>query len=1190
MYLKAIELSGFKSFAERVRLDFAGGLTAIVGANGSGKSNIIDAVLWVLGEQNARNLRGVRMEEVIFSGSEKKRAVGLAEVILYIDNTEKLLHLDYDEIAVMRRLYRDGTSEYYINQQACRLKDIVELFLDTGVGKDSFSIIGQGQVDEILSYKPEERRVILEEVAGISKFKYRKREALLKLNRLKDRLQRVNDILIEINNQIEPLEDQAKKAEVYLELRQELTAKERQFYEIERRRLIDLQASSAEKDRQNKDKYAAAQAALAAENAIRESLRLEQLKLEKETEDLSEKSAQLLLLLEQNRGQKELNRQQIEQLHLEELRLEEQIRLNAANKESLLVHDTNLEQEQNQLKLTIVELKAELETKGLEMTELLAQEEKRSREERDLTAQLQQEYSALSRYQGLLAGLIKEEKSRIEAIEVAQKSLKDLQLNKSELNQKIEETKSSFDQKQKNLSELQEKISINQSQLQENQSKISALTENLRQNETDTRLKQNRLNTLKDLADQMEGYQRGVRAVMQRKRSDQNFLSGLHDTIASLFKVKKEHETAIEMVLGGNLQFIVVDTPYVAEKAIDWLKNQRAGRATFYPLSTVRTSDNQSLYNRVKSEPGVIALASQLIETEPLYEKVANALLGNVIVLKDLASANKLAAKLNFRYRLVTLEGDLVYPSGAVTGGSIYNRGSSLLGRDREIAELEQDLKALSNQLPELKTELNQEENNLQSLAAENRVLRENESALKEELSEQNLRILQYNTQAENQDSLLTKSQTELKTWQTELETLKTEQAELKIKEEETQAQAEKLRDQIESLFLSPLALKIDDLRKELNAKEIDQAINNQKNHSLQEQKDLNKNRLLEIDRQLENLNRALAENKDNLSQKEKEEAKNLESNTTVLQEQRETDQSYQNKREKLQELRVNLEGQEERIYQARKGEDQAREAAYHSASDLAKVESEYQYLLEKIANDYEIEADQPIWQGSLDPKDGPELQRTCNSLRAKIRAMGIVNLGAIEELERLTGRQEYLFEQSEDIRLSCQGILKILGEIDKDMEVRFFDAYQKVNEKFKEVFQQLFLGGQASLQLTEPEDLLQTGLDIMAQLPGKRAGNLSLLSGGERALTAVALLIAILQVKVPPFVFLDEVETSLDEPNVKRVAAILRECSKDTQIISVSHRKGLMEEADALIGVTMQTPGISTVVSVRFGDKEKQE
>ena len=1190
MYLKAIELVGFKSFAERVRLDFAEGLTTIVGANGSGKSNIVDAVLWVMGEQNARNLRGAKMEEIIFSGSEKRRAVGMAEVTLIIDNQSHLLPLDYEEVSVMRRLFRDGTSEYYINQQQCRLKDIVEMFLDTGVGRDSFSIIGQGQIDEILSYKPAERRVILEEVAGIAKFKFRKKEAMQKLDRLQERLQRVDDIVSELDAQINPLMQQAQQAELYLKLRDELKKYEITYLSREYRRMSTERVDLQLQNNQAMDAYSASQARTAAEMAILEKMKLEQIQLEHKIDSMNQQSNQLRINMEQFYGEEKIIDERI--LHDRSLlaQVSEEERSEEKRQAEIVeqIQKLTLEQEKNEIE--ILTLQREIEKKQGIFDELLTQETNRKQEEGELQEQSNRTLQTLHSIKGRLEGLVREQdtiQSRLDQLTHARnESITVCESKKSQMLDLQARLEKNAKETQENEIVLKDK----ESDYDELQKELLKLQDRVQQLQTGLRINTGRLTMITELSDQMEGYHKGVKAVMSAKKRNPREFQGIHDTVAGLFHVEKEHETAIEMIMGNSLQNIVVDQPKDAETAIEWLKKEKAGRASFYPLTTVRGNRDHNLWQRIQGKAGVIAIASDLVRTDEPYRSLVESVLGNVVVAETLPLANKIAQDLNHRYRIVTLEGDVIFPGGSITGGSLYQKGVSLLGREREIQELETLVAEQKKQISLYETELHSQTQQSEQKNRELSDIKRNRNDLEQQHRQLQLTQRLLQAEIESKSGNLLRQELELQDLQNKQELLSGQIDEHRNQLLQVQTEETILRQRLQACRDADQSDLRYEAQNQLQQFEVSFAIVQQKKAEMIQQKGQLEERILQVAEDSKAKKIRFVEITERIQENIEELAQIQEKYRLTAAQQEQADLNFQAVKEQRGRFRESLAEQDEQIFQARKAEDRLREQAYHKSSILTKLDSELQYLLDKVQNDYNLEAKDLPEEPLVEVENSGELQKTCTRLRNKIRDMGLVNLGAIDEKKRLEERKSYLTEQGEDIRVSCQGIWKVLAEIDKDMEHRFEEAFQQVNHHFQQVFTQLFQGGLAHLQLTDPGDLLNTGLDIMAQLPGKKAGNLSLLSGGERALTAVALLIAILQVKKPPFCLLDEVETSLDEGNVKRVAKILRSCSGDTQIISVSHRKGMMEESDALIGVTMQSPGVSTVISVRFGEKEKQE
>ncbi len=1189
MYLKAIELVGFKSFAERVRLDFADGLTTIVGANGSGKSNIIDAVLWVMGEQNSRNLRGAKMEEIIFSGSEKRKAVGMAEVTLVIDNQTRLLPIDYEEVAVKRRLFRDGTSEYYINSQHCRLRDVVELFMDTGVGKDSFSIISQGQVDEIITDKPAERRVIIEEVAGISKFKYRKKEAVQKMERLQERLQRVDDIIAELDTQLAPLRLQAVKAEQYLQIKKKLNKAELAFYAAEFEKNETELTAAEQLYQKTQDHYTTAQAKLAVELAILEKLKLEQIQADSAIDEQNRKSNALGLSAERLRGEEKTLNERLQNLQQARQQLKETEESNRLRRAEFGKLSEQMETEIAACRSEQQRLEQSLSAASEQLLQLAQQQQQRRQQRENIGRQINQAEQSILRLQLQAESLRLETESlqqRLQGWDSEQKQLAGNQLA----------AEAAYQQWQTQTDTLQQQLQQSQTLSSRLQTEAAAAAAAYQQSEQQLKLQQEqirlkgaRFHTLTDLADQMDGYQRGVKAVLSAKKNHAASMHGVVDSVANLFSVDKKYETALEVALGGALQNLVVKNPQAAENAIDWLKQQKNGRATFLPLTVVQGQRDASLWQRISGKPGVLALATDLVQCEPSYRKIADHLLGNVIVTDSLAAANRLAAELAYRHRIVTLEGEILYPGGAVTGGSLYQRGVGLLGREREIKQLEEELAQEKTAALQLQTELTLLHQTMLKSAAE---------AEKQQLETVQLQQTE-SQQKENKAALQWKLAQIAEKRQTFSKEEEQARAKIDCLAQERQQIAQQMH--VETAAKDELSVRFtladaeEDEQKRLQQEEersqlkLRLAVSQQRLNELQRQQNEQQQQTAELQAEQEELAVRLTA----LTARESETAAEISAIRSDLQD---TLRQQQTAEQHLTEVKRNrlkfsesFQEQDARIEQARRTEDAAREASYHSNLRLSRSQNDRAYLAEKLMAEYQMLPTQltEIDRSDL-PAAGEALTKECSRLRAALREMGVVNLGAIEEKLRLEERRGYLDEQGADIRESCQGIWKVIAKIDKDMRERFEEAFRQVDQKFRLVFAELFGGGQAHLSLTEPEDLLTTGLEIIAQLPGKKAGNLSLLSGGEHALTAVALLIAILQVKKPPFCLLDEIESSLDEGNVKKVAKVLQTCAEDTQIISISHRKGMMEESDALIGVTMQTPGISSIISVRFHDREE--
>lgn len=1188
MYLKRVEISGFKSFADRTELEFPKGVTAVVGPNGSGKSNIADAVRWVLGEQSAKSLRGAKMEDVIFAGSDTRKAVNYSEVSLTLDNASGALPLDFTEVTVTRRLYRSGDSEYYINKSACRLKDITELFMDTGLGKEAYSIIGQGKIEEVLSNKSEERRGIFEEAAGIVKYKARKREAEKKLDETENNLIRLSDIISEIEEQIDPLQEQAKKARNYKELRAQLQNLEIGLYVYN----IELTHERWQESQQKARELEHKQVSLAAEVNTRDA-------------QIAEKRWQINRLdqeLEDHQQQLLINVERLEKLE-GELRVLEEREKNAQENRAASA------EKMDRLLLKREDLNAQLEAQNREREHIQLELDRISKEleieqERfsGLTARLEGDVEKLkSDYIELLGELatarneqknidqqiqLGSQKSKRICDEIAQQSehcsilLKQIEAYQDQEQQLVTQIEAALEQyrvkaQQLNaLKEEQQKVALKKRQKEQQRDQLGS-----------------RIEVLKEMQADFAGFNQGVKEVLKARDSQ---LQGIHGAVAELITVPQKYEVAIEIALGQALQNVIVDDEKAGRAAIHFLKQHNLGRATFLPLSVMRSRrPSVEEEKRILAADGVYGLAADLISFTDTYRGVMENLLGSVIIANDLEVANQVARQTGQRFRIVTLEGDVVNPGGSMTGGAIKQKSNNLLGRGRAIEELEVDWKNIDREL----NELLQLEKSAQ----------EQEQVLHSALED--MRQLGEGLREQEQDvkHLLTREQTEYKNQEQRLVFLQQEQQQLVSESDAYESQLTQAQERLKALESEEAAMKLaidladqnkkdqettkEEMSARITALKVERAQASQSLMSVNERIDRIQAEITEneadrvsLDQDIQQLFRLLAE-KDELEAAFKAELENHRHAKNT------SSQQIEDKRA----ARLQIHNEMEELENSAKGfRSQLRQMEDQLHKEVVKenrFEVELDNLLEKLREEYEMTFE-AAKEGHPAPSDEDVtlVRQDVFRLKRDITALGEVNIGAIEEYDRLKERYEFLTHQIEDLKTARVSLYQVIHEMDQEMKKRFIESFEQISHQFRIVFTQLFGGGRADLILTDPEQLLDTGIEIVAQPPGKKLQNLALLSGGERALTAIALLFAILRVRPVPFCVLDEVEAALDEANVYRFASYLKEFSVQTQFIVITHRKGTMEGADVLYGVTMEGSGVSKLVSVKLDDFEKRK
>lgn len=1187
MFLKRVELAGFKSFADKTELEFVRGITAVVGPNGSGKSNISDSIRWVLGEQSAKSLRGGKMEDIIFAGSDARKAVNFGEVSLTLDNSDGALPLDYNEVTVTRRVHRSGDSEYLINKQSCRLKDITELFMDTGIGKEAYSIIGQGRIEEILSTRSEDRRGIFEEASGIVKYKSRKREAQKKLEDTESNLLRIHDLVTELEDQVEPLRVQSEKARQFKQLRDELKTAEISMYVHNIETVHQSWADSNARMAKLQEEQLSLSTVVSKHDAMLEKDRMKLRELEETLDRLHEAMLQYSEEYEKCEGYGEVLKERKRNLEQNRAQLESSI---TAQNERIGA----LTKEEAEFRSKAALLENELETIRRKLAEEEAQlvgtnASASGDAEESLKGELLDVLSTMAQLRNEIRYALQQEEAlqrRMERLGDEHAKWKEqherMTARRAELQQKLESTLAEINKARNRYIGEAEGLSAGQKLLEDTQGamrrweqKLEALT--------------SRRDTMKEMQDDLDGFMHGVKEVLKASRRASGGIEGVHGAVAELVRVPERVELAIETALGGALQHVVMNDERSARAAIAFLKQRQLGRATFLPLDVIRGRNVPDHERRtIAGMEGFVGIASELVSYDAKYGHIIENLLGNVLISETLEQANRIAARIQYRFRVVTLEGDVVNAGGSMTGGSLQKKGANLLGRQRQIEQLDEEIKAAGGQLTTLRDTIsdlrkeqsirNQKVDELRELGEKLRIDEQHERAQLQQLDNEKRhlddqsQLFQADSvghQAEQQQISKSAKDAEERLAMLTLEEAKLQEA-IRVAEERRKAgesAKEQLQDQLTDLKIALAKTDQEKMSFEDQASRVRSDIGRAKQElsglreMLQRHDEENRQHGDESVKQTEQLN-ALKLKKDGCAEQ--------------------TDLKRAERAELTRELEHGESETKEQRAQLRNVEDQLRQIEIA----VNRLDVELDNLLRKLSEEYELSFELAKERYPV-PEDVLALQNAVRDLKRRISGLGEVNLGAIDEYERVKERYTFLNDQKNDLIEAKTTLYQVIREMDDEMSRRFKSTFEAIRGHFVVVFAKLFGGGRADLVMVEPDRVLDSGIDIVAQPPGKKLQNLQLLSGGERALTAIALLFAILQVKPVPFCVLDEVEAALDEANVARFAQYLREFSELTQFIVVTHRKGTMEEADVLYGVTMEEGGVSKLVSVRLEDEE---
>ena len=1180
MYLKRLEMQGFKSFADRTVLEFMPGITSVIGPNGSGKSNISDAIRWILGEQSMKSLRGSKTQDIIFAGTQNRKSLGFAEASLVFDNTDGTLPIEYSEVTVTRKIYRSGETGYYINKVPCRLKDVVELFMDTGIGRDGYSIIGQGKIDEILSNKSEDRRHIFEEAAGIVKYRARKEETEKKLEQTKLNLLRINDILTEIEGNLEPLQLQADKAKKYLNLKEELKNIE-----------VGLFVYNIEKYKQSLEELTND------EEIMKGTLNQEEGKLEKIKilkEELKDSIDEITTQIEhmQNIGfesQKEIEKlnsninvakakiqsntdnsviyeNEITELEEKIKNLKEEIEQKKNKKDNLKQNKEKFENELKEKEEELRKLTEKLSSKELEIEKLKKQVE----ENTDKKYELQSEISM--------------QKANYENLEKRQAQLKqEISSNVSELDRtrmKKEDIAKGFYEIEANRNKILKSIEEIDNKKQEINSKIKEFDLQIVNNTNEMRMKQSRYNFLVETEKEKEGYVKSVKSLLLDCEKIKELGKGMHGVLANIISVPSEYETAIEMCLGASLQNIVTDTEEDAKKLVEHLRKNNLGRASFLPITSVK---GKKIDNIKGKKVGVIGIASDLVSFDKKYEQIILNLLGRTVVVDNMQNAINLAKENNYSFRIITVEGDVINPSGAITGGSVAKKTVNILGRSREIESLEKEIKKLKEKIQKLEKEKEEYISSSEDIIEE-------ASALEKQLQEIDITYATEKQRVVSIDENIQAIQKRIDKLKEENSKAEENKKEILASKQENEKKIEEMNKQNEedqkeidefSNANKDSQNYIDDLNLDITNLKISVSSFNESEVSIQEMTDM-------INKEIETHTKN-KENRKAQIEKAKEENKNLNEEIKKTEQEIEKIKSQvSNSGENVEKLRQERIQKNEKLSQ--KEDEQT--AEFNIIEDLksqitkievkkTKTEEDITEIINKMWEEYELTPNNA--DNYQKPENVALTQRRVNNLRTDIRELGSVNVDAIEEYKNLKDRYDFMCEQRLDLEDTMAKLRKVIQDMMEIMKQQFKEKFEIINKNFGEVFKELFGGGMAEVTLTDENNILECGIDITVQPPGKKLQSMTLLSGGEKALTAIALLFAILKINPAPFCVLDEIEAALDDVNVYRYAEYLKKFAKETQFLVITHRKGTMEVADTVYGVTMEEKGISKLLSMKL-------
>ena len=1180
MYLKRLEMQGFKSFADKTVIELMPGITSVIGPNGSGKSNIADCIKWILGEQSMKSLRGAKTQDVIFAGTQNRKSLGFAEASLIFDNTDGTLPIEYSEVTITRKIYRSGETGYYINKAPCRLKDVVELFMDTGIGRDGYSIIGQGKIDEILSNKSEDRRHIFEEAAGIVKYRTRKEESEKKLEQTKLNVLRINDIITEIEGNLEPLQQQSDKAKQYLNLKEELKNIEVGLflYNIEKNKK-DLEETSKNEE--------IMRANLNLEEGKLEKIRIQKEEIKSEIDEITNKIEQMQNIgfesqkqieqynsninvaknkIQSNKEISERNKAEILELQKKIDGLREDIEQKESRKINLKQNKESFEKELKEKEEELEKLTKKLSSKELEIEEIKKRVETSTDRKYEMQAEISKKQANIENYEKRQKQLKQEISSQI------------LEIDRIKI--KKEDIEKEFNIIENNRNKVLKELENNEKQRNEITIKLKQFDEQINNLTNELRMKTSRHNFLVETEKEKEGYIKSVKQLLLDCEKNKELNKGMYGVIANLIAVPKEYETAIEMALGASLQNIVTETEQDAKKLIEYLRANNLGRASFLPISSVKGKKLEAIKGK---KVGVIGIASDLINFDKKYEQIILNLLGRTVIVDNMQNAINLSKENNNTFRIITLEGDIINVSGSMTGGSIAKKTVNILGRSKEIEQLKQEIEKIKNKIEKIEKERQEYENSSEDILEETENLSKQLQEIEITYATEKQKLESIKENINNIQDRITKQKEEQ---------INSEKSKAKLLEEKEQQEKEiieitkqnqKDQEVIDEFTSSNKDSQkyIDDLNEDITNLKISVSSFNESEASIEEMAEM-------LNKEIETHTKNMENKKLQIENDEKE-------NVELLKQIEDTQKSIEdvklqvaNSGENIEKLK---EDRTEKNQKLSKKEDEQTEE-FRIIEDLksqvtklevrkSKIEEDITEIINKMWEEYELTPNQA---GDFPkPENVQNSQRKVNILRTDIRELGSVNVNSIEEYKNLKQRYDFMCEQRLDLEESMTKLRKVISEMTETMKQRFKEKFEIINKNFGEVFKELFGGGQAEVTLTDENNILESGIEITVQPPGKKLQNMTLLSGGEKAFTAIALLFAILKINPAPFCVLDEIEAALDDVNVYRYAEYLKKYTKDTQFLVITHRKGTMEVADSVYGVTMEEKGISKLLSIKL-------
>ena len=1187
MNFKKIELVGFKSFADKLEIKFDSGITGIVGPNGCGKSNVSDAIRWVLGEQSTKLLRSSNMQDVIFNGTERRKSMSYCEVSLFFDNTSRMFDLNFDEVAFTRKLYRSGESEYLINGTPCRLKDITNALHDSGIGKEGYSIIGQGKVEEIISAKPENRRAIFEEAAGIAKFKQRKTEAERKLDRTQENLNRALDVLQEQERQLGPLKKQSENAKLYLGYKEQLKSLEVNVYvnqydnasTVKNEIQTKIDGYNEEIDIKQKD--------LDNLNASYDSKMLEVSQIDKKIQDTNDNILSTTVELEKRTGESNVVKERLKFLNDDKESIEGEYQKEVLNKENSLklIKEAETLKEEKEKELNEVSFNlSNCTDKYLKIVdELTGAEDEATRRQKEMISEL----SKMTDIKSNLSALKAEREAYLNNITDLDEKIYGLQERIKEKEAGLELAKRTANDAEKAYEKLQietkksqEKIGLLELEQRQNNDKLTTCSSNIQ-------ILQNRKKVLEDMQRDYDGFNYSVKRLMGDSKNNSELRSKIVGIVASVMTIPKGFETAIEVALGGAVQDIITKNEEDAKYLINYLKRNNFGRATFLPITSMKvrllSEAEQSIVRRNKT----YGVASSVVSYDIKLRSIFESLLGRTVVVGTTDDAISLARQAGYSFRIVTLEGEVINPQGSISGGSKKAVTSNLLMRDNEIESLGLQITKFINLSNELKKKKEELENNLSILTKENEDLQQKLVIAQVESAKQNQNYEQLSVYVDELNKERISLSQEKIDFSTKIEMINKalsssgEEMDVEIEGserlEDTQKLFTNLRNERDSLQNEMTELKVKKTALEGELSNINAELTR-----LDEYIKKSDFALIDLKNNLDRVNESLKIARDLVEEK-------LDSvDDTEL---RAKIQSARKRLKELDDLKQELQQEIHRLDDEKAKSmnelNLIQEKKYQQTAALSKVDTDIEAMQEKIFEDYELTYASclPLKIENFDVKEGLiEISR----LKKEISKLGNINVNAIEDCKELMERYEALSAQAHDLTVAKEDLEKIIKDLAVEMITRFDEAFEKIQENFSKTFRELFGGGNAKLLLTESEDPLQAGVEIIAEPPGKKLQSITLLSGGEKALTAIAILFAILRLRPMPFCLLDEIEAALDDTNVSRFAQYLKNFSKDTQFIVITHRKPTMMLTDSLYGVTMEEPGVSKIVSVKLEDAIK--